>query len=341
MWKKGLLCFLFGFTQLSSAREFRKNVWEVTESVWNMGLISECDSGAHAGLVHHFGRDHYFHESYYQNIRSGDIVWVKSGWVREFCEKILPQVSVPIVLVINDGDESFPSDSCRGMDAEALINHDKIIHIFAQNCDYAGPSHKVSHIPIGMDFHTIAHPGGGWGETGSPLKQETDMQQVMQGHLPTSLRKKRAFVDFHHSNSSRGNYNRYLQFGEDRVDIFSRLLLTGLIDYAGWMKRSNLWRTKGQYAFSISPHGNGLDCHRTWEDLVLGCIVIVKTSCLDPLYEGLPVVIVKDWSEVTEENMTTWLSQYGDASTNPSYRERLTNAYWLRKIRAAAEPYRG
>lgn len=103
------------------------------------------------------------------------------------------------------------------------------------------------------------------------------------------------------------------------------------------MPRTELWKRKGEYAFSISPHGNGLDCHRTWEDLVLGCIVIVKTSSLDPLYEGLPVVIVKDWSEVTKENLKKWLALYHDASENPAYRKKLTNAYWLRKIREAQE----
>jgi hypothetical protein len=103
------------------------------------------------------------------------------------------------------------------------------------------------------------------------------------------------------------------------------------------MERADLWRTKGEYAFSVSPHGNGLDCHRTWEDLALGCIVIVKTSPLDPIYDGLPVVIVQDWSEVTEENLEKWLLQHGDALSNPSYRERLTNRYWLNKMQAVKQ----
>ena len=340
MWKRGLLCFLFGFIQVCSAHNVKTSAWEVTEFVWNMGILSGCDAGIHTSLVEYFGRDHSFDESYYQKIKSGDIVWVKSDWVLQFCEKILPEVEFPFVLVISDGDESFPSDCCRGMVAKDLINSDKIIHIFAQNCDYVGSSNKVSHIPIGMDFHTIAHPGGGWGEVGSPLGQEADMKKIMQSFLPTHLRKKRAFVDFQHSDSLHGNYNRYLQFGEDRTAIFNRLLPTGLIDHAGWMRRSNLWKTKGQYAFSVSPHGNGIDCHRTWEDLLLGCIVIVKTSTLDPLYEGLPVVIVKEWSEITEDNMTLWLEKYHDAFTNLSYREKLTNAYWIRKIQATAQPYK-
>ena len=131
-----------------------------------------------------------------------------------------------------------------------------------------------------------------------------------------------------------GDMHRYKKCGEDRTSIFNQLRSTGLIEYGSWMSRARLWQTKGAYAFSISPHGNGLDCHRTWEDLALGCIVIVKSSSLDVLYEGLPVVIVNDWSEVTEENMRLWLTRYADAMTNPSYRERLTTHYWYSKIKS-------
>lgn len=33
---------------------------------------------------------------------------------------------------------------------------------------------------------------------------------------------------------------------------------------------------------------------------------IVKCSSLDPMYEGLPVVIVNDWEEINAENLRTW-----------------------------------
>jgi hypothetical protein len=101
------------------------------------------------------------------------------------------------------------------------------------------------------------------------------------------------------------------------------------------MPRPLLWKTKTAYAFSISPWGNGLDCHRTWEDLALGCILIVKTSSLDRLYDGLPVVIVKDWNEITEENLQRWFELYKDASENSLYREKITNQYWFKKIMSA------
>lgn len=55
----------------------------------------------------------------------------------------------------------------------------------------------------------------------------------------------------------------------------------------------------GKHRFILSPRGNGLDAHRTWEALLVGAIPIVISSALNPLYEALPVLIVRDWAEVT------------------------------------------
>jgi hypothetical protein len=57
---------------------------------------------------------------------------------------------------------------------------------------------------------------------------------------------------------------------------------------------------------------------------------------MDRLFEGLPVVIIKDWSEINEQNFSKWLEQYGDALENPAYREKITLSYWMEKIRSAA-----
>lgn len=319
--------------------------WELTDFVWNLGMAASCDIGPDKDprkLFPDYGDPAArLNKDAFEAIKSGDIVWVCAYCVPLFNEKFLPNIKVPFVLVISNGDESFPSQFVADFDVDKFIGNKNIVHIFAQNCDYKGSSGKVSHLPIGMDFHSVGYKGGYWGETGSPHEQEKRLKALLKEFQPTHLRKMRAFVDFQLNDSIRyGGGNRHLQWGEDRTTIFQRLLRSGLIDFSGRMNRSDLWKKKGEYAFSISPHGNGLDCHRTWEDLILGCIVIVKTSPLDPLYEGLPVVIVKDWGEVTQTNMEKWIKQYGDAFTNPTYREKLTNKYWLDKIREAAKPYK-
>jgi hypothetical protein len=277
-----------------------------------------------------------------ENVASGDVLWIQSYFVPYFCKNFLPKIENPFVLVINWGDESFPSSHKDQIDIEEFIKNPKILHIFAQNCDYTGPQiDKVSCIPIGIDIHTLSTGSGAFGETKqTPQQQEKLLDKVVNSLKPTHLRKKRALIEFHHHDTIANGWktiNRYLDPGETRATIAKKIAKSGVVDFLDKrVVRREYWRLKGKYAFSICPPGNGLDTLRAWEDLILGCIVIVKTSPMDRLFEGLPVVIIKDWSEINEQNFSKWLEQYGDALENPAYREKITLSYWMEKIRSAA-----
>ena len=95
------------------------------------------------------------------------------------------------------------------------------------------------------------------------------------------------------------------------------------------IERYESWKNQSEYAFIASPHGNGIDCHRTWEALCLGCIVIVKTSPLDDLYDGLPVLIVGEWSDICENLLLETIEKYKSMDFNY---EKLTLNYWMNKI---------
>lgn len=81
--------------------------------------------------------------------------------------------------------------------------------------------------------------------------------------------------------------------------------------------------------FTLSPKGLACDCYRTWEALLVGSIPVVRSCQLDPLYEGLPVLIVDKWEDVTEE----FLNQKYEEITSKKYDlKRLYMEYWLDKI---------
>lgn len=86
--------------------------------------------------------------------------------------------------------------------------------------------------------------------------------------------------------------------------------------------------------FVISPRGSGYDCHRTWEALYLGSYPIVKKSPIDKLYDGLPVVIVNDWSEVTEEFLN---KKYAEFAQKKFKYDKLSFGYWFSLIQSAAQ----
>lgn len=82
--------------------------------------------------------------------------------------------------------------------------------------------------------------------------------------------------------------------------------------------------------FVLSPHGDGLDCYRTWEALLMGSYPVVKTSSLDPLYEDLPVVIVKEWNEVTEDFL---IIKYNEMKNKTFKMEKIYAPYWFDLIK--------
>jgi len=124
-------------------------------------------------------------------------------------------------------------------------------------------------------------------------------------------------------------------FHEHRRHLAKRLRENELVYFqARQLPRGEMWRRRGEFAFVLSPHGMGLDCHRTWEALALGHIVLVPSSSLDGLFVDLPVVPLKSWDEITLENLERWLSLYGDNST--TY-EKLFSGYWVREMRSKAK----
>ncbi len=90
--------------------------------------------------------------------------------------------------------------------------------------------------------------------------------------------------------------------------------------------------------FVLSPKGLGPDCYRTWEAFICGSIPVVKRSYLDPLYEGLPVLIVDDWEDINEE----FLKEAYKRITSKKYDiKRLYLPYWAGKIRAVKQAFLG
>lgn len=307
--------------------------WQPTDLIWNYGINMYCNKGLIENPRVYFEYEPFYKKKLYKNIQKNDLVFVFPDKLRDFIHSILPSVKEPFILIVSGSDATFPYDCISEEDFKTLLKDPNVMHIFAQNCGYIEPNSKVSPQPIGNDFHTCSYKGsGGWGIFATPKEQEQMILECLSNAPPTSKRICKAFVDFHHSDSTFGSYKRHKEIGETRLSIFQTLKRSKAIDYCTWLTRDKLWKKKAQYAFSISPHGNGYDCHRTWEDLSLGMIVIVKSSFLDSLYEGLPVVIIGDWKEVTPENLQKWLDKYGDVSLNQEYRYKLSTKYWLNRI---------
>jgi hypothetical protein len=119
------------------------------------------------------------------------------------------------------------------------------------------------------------------------------------------------------------------KYGYDRQEAVSKINKELVYYEPIKVQRLQSWKKQSEYAFVISPHGNGLDCHRTWEALCLGCIPIVKTSKIDKLYEDLPVLIVNDWVDITTNLLEETITEFKNKNFNYN---KLTLKYWIDMI---------
>jgi hypothetical protein len=262
----------------------------------------------------------------YFDLPDGTTVWVRLAWLKSFVRQILPRLRSRIVLITGDSDSCTPSEAMP--EAQAILESPQILHWYAQNYDGTGPEHKISPIPIGIDFHTLSERSW-WGEArSSPQGQEFTLRSIRATLPPRRERIPLVYIDF----AWQGNYvTRHLRGARtnfSRGELIHNLRSNRSAYLQGLSRpRSEMWRTRGQYVFVMSPHGNGLDCHRTWEALALGHIVLVQASSLDPVFQGLPVVPITSYHEITRENLATWSSRFETDDSN-----KLTSAFWVSLI---------
>jgi hypothetical protein len=213
--------------------------------------------------------------------------------------------------------------------AREIIDNDHVVCWFSQNLDGSDTSGKMLPLPIGIDFHTISQRRK-WGHPrATPREQEQELHNLRRKMPSNADRLLRVHADFHF-NKHEGRWS-----GERRATVEAVLRRNDRVDFLSHkLPRLQLWREKTRYAFVVSPGGHGLDCHRTWESLALDNIVIVKRSPLDSLFQGLPVVIVDRWEEITASNLRRWHAQHAGSFATRETQARLSNQYWIDRVRA-------
>ena len=104
------------------------------------------------------------------------------------------------------------------------------------------------------------------------------------------------------------------------------------------LAQTDIWDRYLNYDYVISLPGHGLDCHRTWEALGLGAVVITVHSPLDDLLKGYRVIFLdarepRDWLILDDRD---WLAVESKKCIHKPI-PTLSWDYWLTRVR---EPLR-
>jgi len=238
--------------------------------------------------------------------KDGETIYVHPTALHIFITHYLPRLRFQFILVSGDSDLTIPTDV--QVQADYILKHPMLIRWYSQNCIL--PSGKLCQMPIGLDFHTMASRSSDWGPQQSVESQINDLNTIKAKNNP---KQNKCYANFQFLMNTR--------YAQDRLDAIQKISKELVYYEPQKVPRIQSWNTMSTYKYVLSPHGNGFDCHRTWEALALGCIPILKSSPLDPLFEGLPVLIVKDWSEVTQELLDTFVPA--------GCLDKLALSYWI------------
>lgn len=249
-----------------------------------------------------------------------------------FCKNILPKLVSPVVLVMGDSDIPIPNTKFNIEFIHWLLNHPMIKRWYCQNLCYT--AQNLFPLPIGLDYHTLSFMDI-WGEKQtSPMIQEQQLFDIKEISTPFWERKSKCYINFKGCiKHDDGMLVEYADIRKAAIDTINSDLC--FIDVEK-VSRTVSWKKQTEYAFVVSPPGNGLDCHRTWEALNLGCIPILiriiltkETEWQYDCYKDLPVLIVDQWEDITQDLLDTTITEFREKEFNY---DKLTLKYWVDKI---------
>lgn len=244
---------------------------------------------------------------------------------------IFTEINVPFILITGKTDYIIPYfefDKPNNIGFKILQNPN-LIAWYGNNTDSIHP--KLITVPLGLPrcipwiesnyvawyrnychFHVI--------EGLRHLPKDKEAFKIPKKHL--------LYCKMTISNSDHGfTLTRYKNIRKEFIgDLESRFSITkNLVCWQDYIKELVT------YKFCLSLPGRGIDCFRTWECLHLGVIPIVLDTSINKIYENLPVVIVKNSSDITKEFLN---KEYDRIISNlDSYNwSKLTLDYWVNKI---------
>ena len=226
--------------------------------------------------------------------QENDVVFLNFEFFNHFVEilKKNPPAS-KFVLITHNSDKLFE-------DAHFEIIKGVVTKVYAINNVCTNPC--VQTIPIGYRDHpynTMVQL------TETPTNIDKDILLYMNFELNTNMEKRTACMN-HFLNESYVVKEGFLK--KDALPI------------------EEFYKKMARSKYILSPEGTGIDCHRIYESIYLNAIPIIKKTRMDSFYSKLPVVIVDDWSDITER----YLNENYDALILKLLSWKMENKDWLK-----------
>ena len=225
----------------------------------------------------------------------GQIVHVKTDYVPHFFSHVLPLINHKVVILTHNSscgiNESFSN----------LLNNNKVLKWYAQNANFHHD--KLVSIPLGL-------ANCRWPHGNIDLIKSVNNSNIEKQFL--------VYMNFDINTNVKERSNVFNAF--DGKDFVLKSQRKPFKDYLSDLKASK---------FCISPPGAGIDCHRIWESIAVGTIPIVENCHNVSFHSKMPIMIIEDWNQVTEDYLE---HKYDFFQTSVYDKSPLYLDYWIKKI---------
>ena len=234
------------------------------------------------------------------DVEAGNVVFLKTDFMHDFFTSTFPRIKNGFVLATHNSDFPAPSQYASFLDDARLLAW------YALNPDTVHP--KLVPVPISL---ANAH----WPHGRPPVVQDAfDAKKEAW-----SARQHGLYINTDVT-SNKDDRSKALTSVASLESVYVR---RGRLNYSDYL------HDVANSKFVLSPPGNGADCHRTWEAILLNAVPIVaSSSLLSPLYKGLPVLTVDDWSEITEAK----LQQFAPPTDRHCVPDVMRADYWFGRM---------
>lgn len=208
-------------------------------------------------------------------VQKGDVILVDYFYLNWFVDHLHDEIREPYILLTTDKGAWAPHPRVH-----KILYDPKCAAWFARNMVFSGHP-KLFQLPMGPDVGFFRHEVGAEKEL---------LEAIQKKPYP---KKHMLYMNFYPR--KHGDRDQIVQLFEHQPYCFS-----GNRTGQTWtsLPLPLFYEELASSQFALSPLGFETDCLRTWEALILGTIPIVEHSFLDPLFQGLPVVKVHQWSEI-------------------------------------------
>ena len=192
-----------------------------------------------------------------------------------------------------------------------------IVKWYAQNVNYPDPN--LIPLPIGLENHE--------GPSKGTMIDLEFIKNLVPDYQPTNKIFDKIYCNIRITHKDRPAVKQFLiDSGLGYIEPPTGPLESGMI-----ISRDH-HKMLSKFLFIASPRGNGIDCHRTWESLIMGSLPIVDRHFMFDTYPHLPIIQVSNWAELLDGKI---LEHYKNLYLKGKLfydMEVLTMDYWIKQI---------